>query len=254
MTSFDSVKLMIPRSIRGFLYAIYQPLRLHLAPAYNEDGIITDRNCDFLEEPSFKAAEQIARDLGIAHDSRWRCYIACWAADWASRLDGDFVECGVNTGYMSRTIMEYVHFSQLKHRFYLLDTFTGVSAKYATTREIAAGRDLNVYAGTYEQACRTFATFPNVKIIRGTVPDTLSEVDATRVAYLSLDMNATLPEIAAAEFFWPKLIPGGVMLLDDYGYPGYEEVKSAYDSFAKARCVRVLSLPTGQGLIIKPLS
>ena len=65
------------------------------------------------------------------------------------------------------------------------------------------------------------------------------------------DMNCVQPEIAAAEYFWERLVPGAVMLLDDYGHAGHELQKEAFDRFSKHHGVPLLVLPTGQGLIIK---
>ena len=58
---------------------------------------------------------------------------------------------------------------------------------------------------------------------------------------------------AAAEFFWPRLVSGAVIILDDYGYSDdYVRQKRAFDTFARTKNVQVLLLPTGQGLIFKP--
>jgi O-methyltransferase len=66
-------------------------------------------------------------------------------------------------------------------------------------------------------------------------------------------MNNKIPEIAAAEYFWDKLVSGAVIVLDDYAWGGYHMgQKLAFDEFAAKRGVEVLSLPCGQGLIIKP--
>lgn len=48
------------------------------------------------------------------------------------------------------------------------------------------------------------------------------------------------------------MVSGAIVVLDDYGWSGHEEQKHAFDSFARSRGVEVLSLPTGQGLILKP--
>ena len=64
-------------------------------------------------------------------------------------------------------------------------------------------------------------------------------------------MNNVTPEKAAAEHFWPLMIKGGVMLLDDYAFVGYQLTKTGMDDFAKSAGVEILSLPTGQGLLIK---
>ena len=93
----------------------------------------------------------------------------------------------------------------------------------------------------------TFRPFPGVRIVRGIVPDTLSQVTATATCYLSLDMNNTAPEIAAAEHFWDRLVPGGIIVLDYYGWREQINQKIAFDRFADARKINVLSLPTGQG-------
>jgi O-methyltransferase len=53
-------------------------------------------------------------------------------------------------------------------------------------------------------------------------------------------------------FFWDKLVKGGVMILDDYGFPGHINQKKAFDQFAFERGVQILYLPTAQGIIIKP--
>jgi hypothetical protein len=65
-------------------------------------------------------------------------------------------------------------------------------------------------------------------------------------------MNSATPERAALEFFWDKLVSGASVILDDYGWKGCEAQKNAADQFAALRGVRVLALPTGQGLLIKP--
>ncbi len=103
-----------------------------------------------------------------------------------------------------------------------------------------------------EEVRNTFAPYhKTVRIIPGAVPATLSQVEADRVAFLSIDMNNAAPEIAAAEFFWPRLSPGAPIVLDDYGWSEHAEQKQAFDEFAKRHSVVILSLPTGQGLIIK---
>ncbi len=47
---------------------------------------------------------------------------------------------------------------------------------------------------------------------------------------------------------------GALVLLDDYGFYNHIEQKKAFDIFAKKKNVEILTLPTGQGLLIKPHS
>jgi len=141
----------------------------------------------------------------------------------------------------------------LNKKFYLLDTFCGIPEELILKEERKYGVDKKSYGECYERVKETFKEFENVVFIRGKVPDTLPFVKTEKVAYLSLDMNVATPEIAAAEFFWDKMVSGGVMLLDDYVYSTkYTVLRHLYDDFAKERNVKVLALPTGQGIIFKP--
>jgi hypothetical protein len=64
-------------------------------------------------------------------------------------------------------------------------------------------------------------------------------------------MNIVMPEIAAIEFFWDRLIPGGIVLLDDYGWATHAAQRAAFDAFASAHDAMILSVPTGQGIMIR---
>lgn len=224
---------------------------------YAKDLLYTSNNADFLKDTAFvKAYSHVKRldTTGITGEGiEWRIHVLCWAASHASHLDGDFVDCGVNTGLFSRSVIDYVDFETLNKTYYLLDTFSGMDPKYSTEYEMARHHRIGYRAGNdlYEQAKQTFADF-NVKIIKGAVPETLKEVDTDRVAYLSVDMNCVMPEIEAMKFFWNRMVSGGVIVLDDYAYPGAEDQKRAHDRFAEANGVRILTMPTCQGLIIKP--
>lgn len=228
--------------------------------AYNADGLATQHNADFLREPRFAAA--YARGIDTIRSRRgnlqvgWRVQVCCWAAAHGLQLEGDFVECGVFTGIYSRAIVDYVDFNaQTGRRFWLLDTFQGIDEALLTEPELkrGVGRMNAKYAGDcYEEVRATFAPFPGVTIVRGAVPFTLEQVAAEKVAYLSIDMNAAAPEVAAMEFFWDRLVPGAVVVLDDYGFRAHIVQKIALDEFAASRGVGILPLPTGQGLIIRP--
>lgn len=102
-----------------------------------------------------------------------------------------------------------------------------------------------------ERVRANYAEWPNVEIIRGAVPEVLPAVRPASVAFLHIDMNCAYPERAALEYFWDFLSPGAVVLLDDYAYFGCESIARAIDDGAAVLGAEVLSLPTGQGLIIR---
>lgn len=251
---------MVPKQLRDRYNRVAKPeryLRIPSRATFKSDGLITAHNCDFINDPQFHAAYAAGERTGSWKGANvaWRAHVACWAAAQAMHHDGDFVECGVYRGGLARTVCEYVQFRQTKRTFFLLDTFRGLVAEQITSKEAKLGitptRD-GYYEECYDDVVETFRDFPNVKVIRGAVPGTLSQVTAQRVAYLSIDMNCVEPEIAAAAFFWDKLVSGALIVLDDYGWTEHIHQKRAFDEFAKQRGVQVLSMPTGQGLILKP--
>jgi hypothetical protein len=190
----------------------------------------------------------------------WRVHVGLWAARLGSRLQGDFVECGVNRGFLSSAIMEFLDWNGLDRDFYLIDTFAGLDERLVSDLEREAGalqRNVEkLQSGFYirgiDEVRANFAQWPRARLIEGRIPDVLEHVVPGQVAYLHLDMNCAAPEVAALDYFWDKLVAGAPVLLDDYAYLGYTAQRIAMDDFARGRGVTVCSLPTGQGLIIKP--
>ena len=222
---------------------------------YARDGLITMHNHDFINNTEFKKAyKRGIKANGYDYHWQWRVHVGLWAATYAVKLKGDFVECGVSKGFLSSSIMEYLNWNSMNKKFYLLDTFKGIDETQLSKEEITLGRkeqNQKFYSESYEDVKKNFAEFKNIILVKGSIPSTLNKVRAKKISYLSIDMNNAKPEIAAVEYFWPKLVKGGVILLDDYAYSGYFPQKKAFDRFAKKIGTQILSLPTGQGLIIK---
>jgi hypothetical protein len=224
--------------------------------SFSSDGLISFHGADFLHDERFTQAYEcgIARH-GFRPHIEWRVRVALWAATHAMKLAGDFVECGVNTGILTGTVLEYVRWNEYcgKRKFYLLDTFKGIPVEGLSDQDRALAQE-NVweYTDIYDVANEHFANYLNVILVRGRIPETLEHVRSEHIAYLSIDMNVIPPEIAAGEFFWSRLVPGALIVLDDYNYVGFERLRNAWDSFAARHDIDILPLPTGQGLIIKP--
>ena len=221
---------------------------------YDRDGLKTVHAAPFMEDPHFLKAYAAGKATGSWNlwEIQWRAFVCCWAAKQTSTLEGDFVECGVKLGGYSRTVIEYLDdFASLGKRFFLPETYDGLVDELITDDERMAGISAAKYEPCYEQVCRTFAPYDFVRIIQGRVPDTLDQADAEKVCYLSIDMNCVVPEIAAAEFFWDRLVPGAIIVLDDYGFQNHVNQQIAFDEWAAKHNTQVLALPTGQGLILK---
>ena len=148
---------------------------------------------------------------------------------------------------MALAIMEYLDFNSLTKKFFLLDTFCGFPE-----HSISSSANNGQYRDCYEDVVRTFAPYSGAILIKGVVPDTLDLITSQQISYLSIDLNCAEPEIAAFRFLWPRLVPGAIVLLDDYANgPAYQRQKDAFDHLSRELNFPILTLPTGQGMIVK---
>jgi hypothetical protein len=214
------------------------------------DMLITmGRNMGFLEDvPFMKAVNEEARsdqDRSLI----WRLHLLCWCAMNALKLDGDFVECGVYRGFSTAVVAKYIRFAEQRRKWYLYDTFAGIPAD-----QLNRGHESpEPYAapGVFESVCQRFSAYPNIEIVRGRVPEVLAQQAPASIAFMHLDLNSAAAEVGALERLYDRMVIGGYLVLDDYGWYAYRQQKIEEDPFFRSRGTSVLELPTGQGLVIK---
>lgn len=208
---------------------------------YAEDGLCTAHSHHFLHDPGFvKAYQRAVRAGGFDYGIRWRTHTMLWAARTAARLDGAFVECGTAKGFMASAVCEYLDWKD--RPFYLFDTYE--PAELSTEAPFYA-------TDGPEPVARNFREWPGVQLIVGRIPETLQDMTIDRVAFLHIDMNSPAPEAAAVRRLWPLLVPGGLMIFDDYGFGPYEASRDSADRLANELGFTVLACPTGQGITVK---
>ena len=224
--------------------------RVHAA-----DNLITfDRSVGFVQDPSFAAAMKRNAQTAQEQSLAWRVHTLCWAAEQALHREGDFLECGVWKGFSFGVVTQYLNWSSIPKNLYLYDTFTGIPEAYNSEKRSNAvyeQQNADDPDAIFKAAQARFDGMENVHLVRGTVPETFAQTCPEKIALLHLDMNSAASEIAALEVLWDRLVPGGLIVFDDYGWASYSAQKIAEDAFMKERGHTIMELPTGQGLLLK---
>jgi O-methyltransferase len=211
---------------------------------YCGDNLLTwSRSISFVDDPGFRRAYedniQNPSDAAIA----WRRYILACAGYHCVQLEGDFVECGVYRGTGIKTLVDYLGGKSFPKHFYGYDTFD--------YNPVPGHEFEGQEAGLYESVRQRFDGYPQVHLIRGLIPDSFEDACPNKISYLHIDLNNAESEIATLGALFDRVVPGGIIILDDYEWAGYRPQKIAEDSWLERRKHHVFPLPTGQGLVIK---
>ena len=204
------------------------------------------RNLGFLENKAFMDAFKAHVETDIERAIIWRNYVLAWCAKnvITRKIPGDLVECGCYKGISARIVCDYVDFAHSGKNYYLYDLFEHDDSMihHAMAEHSAT---------LFDAVNKRFSAFSNVKVIKGFVPQILDEISPETIAFLHVDLNNAPAEIGALDRLFDRISPGGILLLDDYGWRAYRGQKLAEDPWLAARGYEVLELPTGQGLVFK---
>lgn len=211
---------------------------------YLGDNLFTwGRNNSLFEDAPFRRAWESNVQNDADRAIAWRRYILACAAHHCTQIDGDFVECGVYAGSGIKTVLDYLGGPAFPKTFWGYDTFD-----YHPVEGHGFQGQQEGFFGTVRQR---FADYPSVRLIKGLLPGSFADGRPDRVAYLHIDLNNADAELAVLEALFDRVVPGGIVVLDDYEWAGYREQKRREDPWFEARGYRVFPLPTGQGLVYK---
>jgi hypothetical protein len=161
-------------------------------------------------------------------------------------VPGDVVECGVwKGGSMMAAALALLSLGTTRRRLFLFDTFAGMPEPSALDRDLHGRPAAELLAGRGPECdlVRAVCPLPAVRaalartgypadqlvFVPGLVEDTLPDAAPETIALLRLDtdwFDSTLHEL---RHLWPRLAPGGALILDDYGH--WQGARRAADEF-----------------------
>jgi hypothetical protein len=222
---------------------------------YNADNLATVNRHAFTTNPCFKKAVIVAESRwgkpGEVRDIRWRLHVVLWAFGLAlSRSSNShlYVELGTGKGYMAAAICDkYFSIPTSAPCLYLFDCF---EMHLNLGSNIVPSPASFAYSDGAKPIIDYFSKFHNVHVVAGLLPETLKQLSRAPIAFLHVDLNSKYTEEACLNLLISQFESGTVILFDDYGGPFGSDQAEMHDRFAKHHGKEILSLPTGQGLLI----
>ena len=190
---------------------------------------------------------------------KWRHYFVHWTASEAVRLSGsaenNFVELGVCDGLTAWYAAMARQGADCEGRFYLYDAWAAMRSDLLTDSEKTSAGSYAYLSLENTKKNLSLTGFDSFVFNKGYIPESFATSENPEtVAWLHIDLNSALPTMAALDYFWERMVPGGIVLFDDFAWPGYEDTREKIEAWSDARGVQILHLPTGQAMITKKAS
>jgi hypothetical protein len=195
------------------------------------------------------AVEEEFRDLYKTYHAysmiRWSGLYTAWRAARHiadHKIEGAIVECGVWKGGCAAIMAEAFMTANDSRDFYLYDTYEGMSEPTEHDRSMSTGHSAETLYEAYEGDWsvgaleivkkvmgKTGLPETHTHFVKGKVEDTLPETAPEKIALLRLDTDWYESTKIELELLYPKLVKGGILIVDDYG--AWSGSKKAVDEY-----------------------
>lgn len=199
-------------------------------------------------EPEFLELHELCREQTMTSLERMHALYSATRNVIDNGLAGDFVECGVWRGGSVMLIALTLLRCGVRDRdLWLYDTFSGMTAPNAQDVQTMSGRaaadilrerprtpddpfwGISPRAVVERNLRSTGYPFERFHFVEGDVLTTLQTNAPHEIALLRLDTDWYESTRHELEHLYPRLVRGGVLLLDDYGY--WRGARKATDEF-----------------------
>jgi O-methyltransferase len=155
------------------------------------------------------------------------------------RLKGDFVECGAFKGHSAYIISKIISKKEFDGRFHIFDSFEG-----GLSKKVEKDKNIRVKLSTNDimEEARSFSSseievsycledFEFIHLYKGWIPNRFYEVENRIFSFVHIDVDLYKPTLDSLNFFFPRLVSGGIIVCDDYGAVQFPGAKKAVDEF-----------------------
>ncbi len=166
-----------------------------------------------------------------------------------AHLNGEVWECGAFRG--GTALGMRIHLDTQRHPRYLrvFDTFAGMPLSGEHDIHQIGSFSETTYAGVRA----LFEDDDQVSIHQGVMPATFAGLEASEISVAHIDVDQYESVLECLRFVYPRIQPGGYVVLDDYNCPGCPGAKRAVEEFMADKGLPLLQTRgTPQAFFTKP--
>jgi len=215
-------------------------------------------NFFILSQMQYEGGGYVDEPSKLLDNLLWRHYLVYWTAKFSTKFTSssqcNLVEAGVCDGLSVNFAISAVETELGKDAHFdvfLYDAWEEMKKEFLTEKEKFCVGDYAYLS--IEQTKNNLNDFQDrCSFIKGYIPNVFTENPGPdELSWLHIDLNSSMPTLKTLEHFLPKLLPGGIVLFDDYGWHKYEETKAVADKFCSQFDGLLMPFPTGQAIFFK---
>jgi hypothetical protein len=179
-----------------------------------------------------------------------RYYFLAMVCDLVEKeaIAGDIAELGVHKGNAAFLFAELAR--RIGRTAYLFDTFDSFPEQDFVGVDSTIRNRKNDFGETSVEAVRDLVGSANVELVAGYFPDSITKAAAaSQYALVHLDCDLYAPTRAGLEFFYPRLVTGGFLMVHDYMSLYWDCVEKAVNEFLADKPERLIPIPDKSGTI-----
>jgi O-methyltransferase len=151
--------------------------------------------------------------------------------------EGDYLELGSHRGFSTRVIHRFMDPQRTLYAFDTVEGFDLRDIKVESEQYDSPWQEGNFGPTSVERVARYVGNgnWPsNLKLVKGWFPDSFRGHEHLRWRFVHIDFDLYQPIKAALETVWDRMLPGGVVLVHDYGAYGFPAARKAVDEFCRS--------------------
>jgi O-methyltransferase len=181
----------------------------------------------------------------------YRLYELWSLAGQVRHLSGDIVEVGVWRGGSGCVLAARSKLDCTPGTVFLCDTYAGVVKAADRDAEYHGGELADTSAELVEALVRRLG-LDNVRVLQGVFPeDTADQVTSAELRLCHIDVDVYQSARDVFEWAWPRVVSGGVVVFDDYGFYSQEGVTDFVNEIAGNDDLVFVHNLNGHAVVIK---